>query len=93
MKDVVSVGGKNANDNVQIPMDLDDQLGLHLAGHVGLLVLYLMRFGELELSLLKLCLCFILITSVAVGSTSLFPSISTSISTLISLHSHSRTFR
>ena len=56
MKDVVSVGGIDANDNVQIPMILDDQLGLHLAGHVGLLVLYLMRFGELELSLLKLCL-------------------------------------
>ena len=54
MKDVVSVGGKDAIDNVQIPMSLDDQLELHLAGHVGLLVLYLMRLGELELSLLKL---------------------------------------
>ena len=36
MKDVVSVGGKDAIDNVQIPMSLDDQLELHLAGHVGL---------------------------------------------------------
>ena len=59
MKDVVSVGGKDAIDNVQIPMSLDDQLELHLAGHVGLLVLYLMRFGELELSLLKLCLILV----------------------------------
>ena len=54
MKDVVSVGGKDAIDNIQIPMSLDDQLELHLAGRVGLLVLYLMRLGELELSLLKL---------------------------------------
>ena len=54
MKDVVSVGGKDAIDNVQIPMSLDDQLELHLAGHVGLFLQCFMRLGELELSLLKL---------------------------------------
>ena len=40
MKVVVALGGQVASNNVHVPMTLDKELVLHLAGPVGLLLQY-----------------------------------------------------
>ena len=77
MKDVVSIGGIDANDNFQVLKSLDVQLELHLAGHVDLNV----RVGGLKIVTAKVMSSLVSIKSV--GFTIVYSSITTSKSTLI----------